>query len=86
MLLALHRQAEDDQTALCALQSTDNKITDKHLRLHKPVEDLKNAVLTDHEINMFFHKMFWQQYQLPNSSEGTKIPSWQLMVIMTTYI
>ncbi|XP_073238502.1 uncharacterized protein [Porites lutea] len=86
MLLALHPQAEDDETALCALRSTDTKTTDKHLRLHKPVEDLKNAILTDHKINMFFHQMFWQQYQLPNSSEGTKIPSWQLMIIIIDHI
>ena len=86
MLLTLHPPAEDDETALCVLRSTDTKITDKHLRLHKPVEDLKNAILTDHEINMFFHQMFWQQYQLPNSSEGIKIPSWQLMIIIIDHI
>ena len=66
MILALHPQAEDNETALCALRSADTKITDKHLRLHKPVEDLKNAILTDPAIFMFFHQMFWQQYHLQN--------------------
>ena len=66
MILALHPQAEDNETALCALRSADTKITDKHHRLHKPVEDLKNAILTDPAIFMFFHQKFWQQYHLQN--------------------
>ena len=45
MLLALHPQAEDNETALRGLRSADTKITDKHLRLHKPVEDLKTCLV-----------------------------------------
>ena len=86
MLLALHPPAEDDETALCALQSTNTNITDNDLRLHKPVEDLKNAILTDPAIYMFFNQMFWQQHHLPDYSVGTKIPSWQMMIIIIDHI
>ena len=54
--------------------------------LHEPVEKLKEAILSDPEINMFFHQMFWQQYSLPDSSEGVKIPTWHLMIILIDYI
>ncbi|KAJ7388297.1 hypothetical protein OS493_038666 [Desmophyllum pertusum] len=84
LIFALHPPAEDEETAMGELQSTATlSATDKDLHLHAPVEDLKNAILSDPEINMFFHQMFWQQYGLP---EGTKIPSWQLMIIIIDYI
>ncbi|KAJ7388298.1 hypothetical protein OS493_038667 [Desmophyllum pertusum] len=84
LIFALHPPAEDEETAMGELQSTATlSATDKDLHLHAPVEDLKNAILSDPEINMFFHQMFWQQYTLP---EGTKIPSWQLMIIIIDYI
>jgi hypothetical protein len=38
------------------------------------------------EINMFFHQMFWQQKQLPDTSEGVKIWSWQRMILMIDMI
>jgi phosphatidylserine decarboxylase len=84
LILALHPSAEDEETAMGELQPTAT--TDKGLNLHPPVEDLKNAILTDSEINMFFHQMFWQQFGLPGTSEGAKIPSWQLMIIIIDYI
>ncbi|KAJ7381819.1 hypothetical protein OS493_038868, partial [Desmophyllum pertusum] len=84
LIFALHPPAEDEETAMGELQSTATlSATDKDLHLHAPVEDLKNAILSDPEINMFFHQMFWQQYTLP---EGTKIPSWQLMIITLDFI
>ena len=89
MLMALHPPAHDEDTALAGLPLADTRAryTDKDLCLHKPVDDLKNAILTDPEINMFFHQMFWQQYHLPgDTSEGTKIPSWQLMIVIIDYI
>ncbi|XP_044169453.1 L-tryptophan decarboxylase-like [Acropora millepora] len=58
----------------------------KFYTLHEPVEKLKEAILTDPEINMFFHQMFWQQYDLPDSSEGVKIPTWHLMIVLIDYI
>ena len=71
------------------LKSSSKQIFFRKLSLgarDKPVEDLKNAILTDPAIYMFFHQMFWQQYHLPDSSEGTKIPSWQLMIIIIDHI
>ncbi|KAL9984005.1 hypothetical protein ACROYT_G006257 [Oculina patagonica] len=81
---ALHPPVENEETATGGLPPPAP--TDEKLRLHPPVEDLKNAILTDPEINMFFHQMFWQQYLLPDSSEGVKIPTWQLMIILIDYI
>ena len=86
LIMAHHPPAEDEETAMGGLQSAATHAADKDLNLHPPVEELKNAILTDPEINMFFHQMFWQQYRLPDSSEGTKIPSWQLMIIIIDYI
>ena len=54
--------------------------------LHEPVEKLVQAILSDPEINMFFHQMFKQQYHLPDSSEGVKIPDWRLMIVLIDYI
>ncbi|KAL9984006.1 hypothetical protein ACROYT_G006259 [Oculina patagonica] len=81
----LHPPAENEETATGGPPKPAPPI-DAKLQLHQPVEDLKNAILTDPEINMFFHQMFWQQYQLPDSSEGVKIPTWQLMIILIDYI
>ena len=86
LIMALHPPAEDEEKASGGLQVAATSATDKDLGLHPPVEELKNAILTDPEINMFFHQMFWQQYRLPDTSEGTKIPSWQLMILIIDYI
>ena len=82
-LMALHPPVADEETAMGGLPPPPPP-TDQKLRLHPPVEDLKNAILTDPEINMFFHQMFWQQYKLQGT--GTKIPSWQLMIIIIDHI
>ena len=87
LILALHPQAEDETTALGGLESAATNATNKDLGLHPPVEDLKNAILSDPEINMFFHQMFWQQYRLPSVSEGSRlVRSWQLMIIIIDHI
>ena len=85
-IMALHPPAEDEERAMGGPPPPPPppNATDKDLCLHPPVEDLKNAILTDPEINMFFHQMFWQQYKLPDV--GTKIPSWQLMIIIINHI
>ena len=82
-LMALHPPVENEEAGGLPPPPPP---TDQKLRLHPPVEDLKNAILTDPEINMFFHQMFWQQYTLTDTSEGIKIPSWQLMIIIIDYI
>ena len=83
---AQHPPAEDEQNAEAAIIELPPPPADERCRLHPPVEDLKNAILTDPEINMFFHQMFWQQYKLPDSSEGVKIPTWHLMIVLIDYI
>ena len=73
--------------AISGIPSAVTKATGKELVLHKPVDDLKNAILTDPQINMLFHEMFWQQYHLQgDTSQGSKIRSWQLMIIIIDHI
>lgn len=86
LLMALHPPAEKEETVVSGNQLAVAKGTEKDLRLHSPVKDLLDAIISDPEINMFFHQMFWQQYKLPDTSEGTKIPCWQLMIISIDYI
>ena len=87
LLLAVHPPAEYKNTGMEGLQPAVSSAEVKELGLHQPVEDLLNAILTDPEINMFFHQMFWQQFtELPDTSEGTKIPSWQIMILAVNYI
>lgn len=84
---ALHGPpVHDEETAMGGLQiaAAPPAPPDEKHRLHPPVEALKNAILTDPEINMFFHQMFWQQYKL--EGQGVKIPSWQLMIVIIDYI
>ncbi|XP_068724484.1 uncharacterized protein [Montipora capricornis] len=87
LMYALHPPDDDEEKAMGGLRSasvTSGRAAD--LKLHKPVQDLMDAILSDPEINMFFHQMFWQQYHLPDSSEGIKIPCWQLMILIIDYI
>ena len=87
LIMALYPPTEDEGTAMGGLQSAATNATDKDLGLHPPVEALKNAILSDPEINMFFHQMFWQQLRLPSVSEGTKlVRSWQMMIIIIDHI
>ena len=81
LLTGLHPPDENEESAMAGLRAA-TVAAEVKLNLHKPVQDLLDAILSDPEINMFFHQMFWQQYLLPDSSKGTKIPSWQLMIII----
>ena len=72
---AQHSPAENEQSAEKATFKVSPPPPSVEYRLHEPVEKLKEAILNDPEINMFFHQMFWQQYSLPDSSEGVKIPT-----------
>ena len=87
LISGLHPPDEDEKSAMAqGLRAATVAAEVKDLHLHKPVEDLLNAILSDPEINMFFHQMFWQQHLLPDSSEGTKIRSWQVMIILINSI
>ena len=55
LLLVLHPAAEDEEKAMAEIKPAVTNATGKDLSLHQPVEDLKNAILSDPEINMFFH-------------------------------
>ena len=81
LLTGMHPPDENEESAMAGLRAA-TVAAEVKLNLHKPVQDLLDAILSDPEVNMFFHQMFWQQYLLPDSSKGTKIPSWQLMIII----
>ena len=87
LLLALHPEAENEEAAMGEIKPavTNCNVTDEDLNFHQPVEDLKNAILSDPEINMFFNQMFWQQYYLPGIPQK-KIPSWQCMIMTLNHI
>ena len=85
-ILAQHSPAENEQSAETATIESPAPPPAVEYRLHEPVEKLKEAILNDPEINMFFHQMFWQQFSLPHSSEGVNIPTWQLMIVLIDYI
>ena len=86
-ILAQHAPAENEQSAETAKIELPSPPPPAKYRLHEPVEKLMEAILSDPEINMFFHQMFWQQFFLPTgSSEGVKIPTWQLMIVLIDYI
>lgn len=83
LIMGLHPPDESEESAMVqGLRAATVEKEVKDLHLHKPVQDLLDAILSDPEINMFFHQMFWQQYFLVDSSEGTKIPTWQLMILI----
>ena len=85
LLMALHPPAEDEETARGENQLTVAEGTEEDLGLHPPVQELLKAITSDPELNMFFHQMFWQQNN-SDSSEGTRIPCWQLMIILINHI
>ena len=60
---------------------SEEEITD--LDLHPPVFELYMLILTDPEVNMFFHQMFWQQNK---DGEGIIIPSWQVFIVLLNFI
>ena len=86
LLMALHPPAEDEETARGGNQLAVAHGTEEDLGLHPPVQKLLTAIISDPEINMFFHQMFTQQDKIPDSSEGTRIPYWQLMIILINHI
>jgi len=70
----------------CKEPPSDVKHKIKDLGLHQPVQNLLEAILSDPEINMFFHEMFWQQFHLPGDQEGVKIVCWQEMILLINFI
>lgn len=88
MIKNLHPPIEDEKTALGGHPAppVDYHAAAKKIGLHPPVLNLMEAILSDPEINMFFHQMFWQQADLPDTSEGIKIWSWQMMIILIDWI
>ena len=86
LLMALHPPAEDKETASGETPPIVAHGTEEGLGLHPPAQELLKAIISDPEINMFFYQMFWQQSKIRDSSIGTRIPSWQLMIILMDYI
>ena len=86
LLMALHPPAEDEETASGETPPVVAHGTEEDLGLHPPVQELLKAIISDPEINIFFHQMFWQQFENPDSSRGTRIPCWQLMIILIDHI
>ena len=86
LLMALHPPAEDEETASGETPPVVAHGTEEDLGLHPPVQELLKAIISDPEINIFFHQMFWQQFENPDSSRGTRIPRWQLMIILIDHI
>ena len=74
LLMALHPPAEDEETASGETPPVVAHGTEEDLGLHPPVQELLKAIISDPEINMFFHQMFWQQYKIRDTSIGTRIP------------
>ena len=85
LLMAVHPPAKDEETARGGNQLAVAHGTEEDLSLHLPVQELLKAIISDPEINMFF-QMFWQQYKNPDGPKGTRIPSWQLMIISINHI
>ena len=85
LISAIDPQDENEEEAMAGLQATI-AAEDRELDLHKPVQDLWDAIRSDPEINRFFHQMFRQQYHLPETSEGRKIPSWRWMIVIINFI
>ena len=81
-----HPPAKDEENAEAAMIELPPPPADERYRLHPPVEDFFFNDTATTEIYTFFHQMFWQQYKLPDSSEGVKIPTWQFMIVLIDYI
>ena len=84
--MALHPPAEDEETASGETPPVVAHSTMEDLGLHPPVQELLKAIISNPEINMFFHQMFSQQFKNPDSSKGTRIPCWQLMIVLIDHI
>jgi len=79
-LLKLHPPVNSHEEA--AESDVQFSVTKNELILlgfHKPVEELYVKILTDPEINMFFHKMFW------NESDGP-VRNWQMFIFLLNAI
>ena len=84
--MALYPPAGDEETASDETPPIVAYGTKEDLVLHPPIQELLKAIISDPEINMFFHQMFWQQYKLPGISKGASISFWQLMIILIDHI
>ena len=87
----LHPPTESEEEAIGKLQNAAtvhnaDDVAELESLLHKPVRDLMNAILTDPEINMFFHEMFRQQFHLKGPTPGKKVRSWQRMILLIDHI
>ncbi|XP_067028411.1 uncharacterized protein [Acropora muricata] len=83
-LEARHPPDESEESAEKAtFKSSSLTLSVKCCPLHEPVEKLVEAILSDPEINMFFHQMFKQQH---DSSKGAKIRSWRKMIVLIDHI
>jgi len=80
-LLKLHPPVNSyEETGKSDLQVAVSSEEIKRLQFHEPVRELYVKILTDPEINMFFHQMFWQQQK-----DGV-IPNWQIFILLLNAI
>ena len=86
LLMALHPPAVNEETDCGETRLVVAYGTEEDLGLHPPVQDLLKAIISDPEINIFFNQMFCEQNKNPNSSTGTRISSWQHMIILINNI
>ena len=73
-LFKLHPPVRTLEEVKEELQPYVSKDEMKLLNFHKPVQSLYEKILTDPEINMFFHQMFWQQYENPSADGEFLVP------------
>ena len=85
-LFKLHPPVKTSEEAKEELQPYVSKDEIKLLNFHKPVQSLYEKILTDPEINMFFHQMFWQQYEIPSASGDSLVPFWQIFILLLDLI
>jgi len=83
-VLRLHPPVNShEEGATGDLQQSVSKKEIRSLQFYEPVEELYVKILTDPEINMFFHQMFWQQNPAKVNNE---IPNWQIFIVLLNFI
>ena len=64
LLMALHPPAEDEETASGETPPVVAHGTEEDLSLHPLVQELLKTIISDPEIDMFFHQMFCTRFEI----------------------